>query len=44
MINVFCFPEDNLKVQAIYDKHKTKVQAIYDKHKIEKCFLYQNYI
>ena len=22
MINVFCFPEDNRKVQAIYDKHK----------------------
>ena len=31
MIDVFCFPEDNLKVQAIYEKHK-----------IEKCFLYQN--
>ena len=31
MTNVFCFPEDNLKVQAMYDKHK-----------IEKCFLYQN--
>ena len=31
MINVFCFPEDNLKVQAMYGKHK-----------IEKCFLYQN--
>ena len=22
MIDVFCFPEDNLKVQAIYHKHK----------------------
>ena len=32
MIDVFCFPEDNPKVQAIYDKHK-----------IEKCFLYQNF-
>ena len=31
MIDVFCFPEDNPKVQAIYEKHK-----------IEKCFLYQN--
>ena len=31
MINVFCFPEDNPKVQVIYDKHK-----------IEKCLLYQN--
>ena len=30
-IYVFCFPEDNLKVQVIYDEHK-----------IEKCFLYQN--
>ena len=30
-IYVFCFPEDNLRVQVIYDKHK-----------IEKCFLYQN--
>ena len=31
MIDVFCFPEINPKVQAIYEKHK-----------IEKCFLYQN--
>ena len=31
MIDVFCFPEDNPKVQAIYDKHK-----------IEKWFLYQS--
>ena len=31
MINIFCFPEDNPKVQAVYEKHK-----------IEKCFLYQN--
>ena len=31
MINVFCFPEDNPNIQAIYDKHKT-----------EKCFLHQN--
>ena len=31
MIDVFCFPEDNQKVQAIFDKYK-----------IEKCFLYQN--
>ena len=31
MINVFCFPEDNPLVQAIYSKYK-----------IEKCFLYQN--
>ena len=31
MINLFCFPEDNPKVQLIYDKHK-----------MEKCFLYQN--
>ena len=31
MIDLFCFPEDNPKVQAIYEKHK-----------IEKCFLYQN--
>ena len=31
MIDVFCFPEDNPKVQAIYDKHK-----------IERCFIYQN--
>ena len=31
MIDVFCFPEDNPKVQAIYEKYK-----------IEKCFLYQN--
>ena len=31
MINIFCFPEDNPKVQAVYEKHKT-----------EKCFLYQN--
>ena len=31
MIDVFCFPENNPKVQAIYDKHD-----------IEKCFLYQN--
>ena len=30
-IYVLCFPENNLKVQVIYDKHK-----------IEKCFLYQN--
>ena len=28
MIDVFCFPEDNPKVQAICDKHKK-----------EKCFL-----
>ena len=32
MIDVFCFPEDNSKVQTIYDKHK-----------IEKCFLYQQF-
>ena len=31
MINVFCFPEDNPNIQAIYDKHKT-----------EKCFLHQD--
>ena len=31
MIDIFCFPEDNPKVQAFYNKHK-----------IEKCFLYQN--
>ena len=31
IINVFCFPEDNPNIQAIYDKHKT-----------EKCFLHQN--
>ena len=31
MIDVFCFPKDNPKVQTIYDKHR-----------IEKCFLYQN--
>ena len=31
MIDAFCFPEDNPKVQAIYHKHK-----------IEKCFSYQN--
>ena len=31
MIDVFCFPEDNQKLQGIYDKHKR-----------EKCFLYQN--
>ena len=31
MIDVFCFPRDNRKVQATYDKHR-----------IEKCFLYQN--
>ena len=31
MIDVFCFPENNQKVQAIFNKHK-----------IEKCFLYQN--
>ena len=29
--DVFCFSEDNLKVQAIYIKYK-----------IEKCFIYQN--
>ena len=22
MVDVFCFPEDNPKVQAIYDRHK----------------------
>ena len=32
MTNIFCFPEDNPKVQAVYEKHK-----------IEKCFLYQNF-
>ena len=32
MIDVFCFPEDNSKVQTIYGKHKT-----------EKCFLYQKF-
>ena len=31
MIDVFCFPENNQKVQAIFNKHK-----------IEKCFLYEN--
>ena len=31
MIEVFCFLENHLKVQAIYEKHK-----------IKKCFLYQN--
>ena len=25
MIDVFCFPEDNSKVQAIYNKHKKNV-------------------
>ena len=31
MINVFCFPEDNPNIQAIYDKHKTEI-----------CFLHQD--
>ena len=31
MIDVFYFPEDNRKLQPIYDKYK-----------IEKCFIYQN--
>ena len=31
MIDIFCFSEDNPKVQAIYNKYK-----------IEKCFIYQN--
>ena len=33
MVDVFCFPEENRKVQAIYDKHK-----------IAECLLHQNLI